>query len=314
MGESVNARVMLRAAVAIAVCAGTIGFSSPAMGEGPAGAPPLVKSAEPASVSTHRPSADRLADDCYRSPIQDAADPCAQWRSAIAAEQAVAEAGKANWLEAGAILVGAATFLVTLFGLLRSLRQTAKALKVSQASNAIAIESRRPWLKVTVNPKLFFIPGSEGSLHQVELGVEAKNYGNSPAAFAQVHVRLFAAKSLQIDTLFDRLADQISNAGRVGATIYPGELAPLEKRMRHGVDGARWDAVEGQHSADALTAHYLSVAVSYLSPETGGLYYAIEVFEFMRGGNLRDHPADVFMSHLYGPHHGRKERTLPSGK
>lgn len=76
-------------------------------------------------------------DPCYKADDHDAADLCAQWRAALAAEKAAYEAGRATFWSV------VATFLSALgvCGLLYTLWQTAGALREAKRGNRIAMKA-----------------------------------------------------------------------------------------------------------------------------------------------------------------------------
>ncbi len=97
-------------------------------------AAPLIATPSPAPEPSYRPYPDYNPDPCYSTENHNAADLCAQWRAALAAEKAAHEARRAtNWA------IGA-TFLsfVGVSGLIYTILQTHGALGEARRGNLIA--------------------------------------------------------------------------------------------------------------------------------------------------------------------------------
>lgn len=87
----------------------------------------------------YRPYAKYNPDPCYLSADHDAADLCAQWRAAVAAEKAAHEARRAtNWAIAATLL----TFMAVI-GLIVSLWQTRGALGEARRGNRITLQAEK---------------------------------------------------------------------------------------------------------------------------------------------------------------------------
>jgi len=83
---------------------------------------------------------DLNAESCYRAKSHDAADLCAQWRAAIAAEKAAHEARRSTSWSIVATFLSAAAIM----GLLVTIRQTKAALRIARHSaNLTVIDARR---------------------------------------------------------------------------------------------------------------------------------------------------------------------------
>ncbi|MBO9498923.1 MAG: hypothetical protein J7496_13660 [Novosphingobium sp.] len=98
------------------------------------GAPAPIASPSPPAEAPYRPYPNYSPDPCYSAQNHDAADLCAQWRAAIAAEKAAQEAGRATSWGIFATFLSLATVL----GLIYSLWQTSGALSEARRGNLIA--------------------------------------------------------------------------------------------------------------------------------------------------------------------------------
>lgn len=120
---------------------------------------------------------DFRSDSCYQEPEHDASDLCAQWRAAIAAEQAAERALWSNIISGAAALL---SFVGTLAVIL--------ALKAARDANRIArdtaLADNRPWIQIK-NVKLAdwsLSPSNDGITRFCGTVVyEIENTGKSPA-------------------------------------------------------------------------------------------------------------------------------------
>lgn len=123
---------------------------------------------------------------CYHAKNHDSADLCAQWRAAIAAERAANSATWANRLGLISVLVSALGFIV----LLRSLKQTDRALEDSRRSANYAGESHFAFMRVEdAYLILSFHSGTlswDGKVHQIIFTVEVMNIGRSAAVVQSI--------------------------------------------------------------------------------------------------------------------------------
>lgn len=110
-------------------------------------APSPTKSAEP----PYRPYPERYSDACYDAQDHDAADLCAQWRAALAAEKAAQEARIATI----AAIIGTFLSLATVIGLIVTIWQTHGALGEARRGNRLNLlferRSRREARKAEVD-------------------------------------------------------------------------------------------------------------------------------------------------------------------
>ncbi len=73
------------------------------------------------------PYSDRKSDDCYQSNNHDRSDLCAQWRAALAAEEAANATKLGNWITG----VGALLSFVSILFVVAALRQAREANRIS---------------------------------------------------------------------------------------------------------------------------------------------------------------------------------------
>lgn len=99
--------------------------------------PPHATASDPApkfvAYSAYNP------DPCYNADSHDAADLCAQWRAALAAEASSHEARRSTTWS----IIAAALSLMTVGGLIFSLSQTHGALREARRGNRLAVHSER---------------------------------------------------------------------------------------------------------------------------------------------------------------------------
>jgi hypothetical protein len=96
----------------------------------------------PAPISEYAPYPHPDSHKCYQSKNHDSADLCAQWRAAVAAEEAAYSAWWGNIVGGGAALLT----LISLGFIFYALRQTERSLKQTREANEIARLSNRPWV------------------------------------------------------------------------------------------------------------------------------------------------------------------------
>lgn len=209
----------------------------------------------PTPEPTYRPYPNRHADACYQAKDHDAADLCAQWRAAIAAEKAVHEAGRATtWA-----IVAAFLSFITVAGLIYSIWQTNGALREARKGNKIAQEAnaratrqaienskesrkateamieanaitrqvQRPWIAITV------FPGSAMLLWEgkADLGIEIilKNCGARIATDIIVDAKMYtgAARASERELIVSELRSNVhlhqSTADYNRNIVLPGE-------------------------------------------------------------------------------------------
>lgn len=125
-------------------------------------------------VANYSPYPDREAESCYESQDHDAADLCAQWRAATAAEEAADASYQSNIIgSAGAVLSFISVLLIVW-----TLCLTRQANKISR--NA-AHADLRPYVYVSQKELTFdeMLPGMISSFGFITLTM--KNYGRTPA-------------------------------------------------------------------------------------------------------------------------------------
>jgi len=133
---------------------------------------------------------------CYGAKSHDAADLCAQWRAAIAAERSAVSASWSNWLA----LIGAIASFAGLLVLLRSIKQTERAIEAAGEANKIAARDAenqtRAWLEVD-----FFLAmnGQAFDGHFIRGIVVFKNHGPSPAIGVSFRIGVTTHEELQME-------------------------------------------------------------------------------------------------------------------
>jgi hypothetical protein len=115
-------------------------------------------------------------DPCYRDKNHDAADLCAQWRAAIAAENAATLSTWSNWI-AG---VGALLSFLSIVLVIAALRQTERSLRETRAANEIARDTATRQLRAYINFADARIPPG-GPIGKLCLTVDIHNGGQTPA-------------------------------------------------------------------------------------------------------------------------------------
>jgi hypothetical protein len=136
----------------------------------------------------YRPYSNRNADRCYEAQDHEAADLCAQWRAAYAAEKAAKAAERGNWIAGGGALL---TFVsvILIIG----------ALAQGREANAIAkkdFESTyKPWLLPRIEGS--YLEGSKvnmgkgnGKPRAISAHVWIENIGEMPATVVRQNVYL----------------------------------------------------------------------------------------------------------------------------
>lgn len=165
--------------------------------------------------SSYRPYAHRFSDACYNAKDHDAADLCAQWRAALAAEKAASESRLATI----AAFVGIALSFATLAGLIVTIWQTRGALKEARRGNRLNLiferrarrENReaavdqttalmiaqgqldlaRDTARIQTRPYVYFVEKDEydsGFVRDEVFSAELKNFGLTPARNVLVKV------------------------------------------------------------------------------------------------------------------------------
>ena len=129
---------------------------------------------------------------CYQAQNHDAADLCAQWRAAIAAEKAASATETATkWSEAATVLSALA-----LAALIWTLLQTEKTLGEARRSNEISEETARRQLRAYVMAKSFridgLVPGGRPTIVY-----EIINVGQTPAYDVYHSAKVFVGLSLE---------------------------------------------------------------------------------------------------------------------
>jgi hypothetical protein len=126
-----------------------------------------------ALTPAYKPYPDRNGEDCYRDSNHDAADLCAQWRAAYAAEKTTRLTNWGNWIAGvGALLSFASVILVLI-----ALRQGRRANEIAQEGS---YRDLRAYLSIEVVSE---------DIAETFLGgrIVIKNAGQTPAQFRLFH-------------------------------------------------------------------------------------------------------------------------------
>lgn len=177
------------------------------------------------------------AEGCYRAKDSNAANLCAYWRAAVAAEKSAKEAHRAtNWAIVATVLSGCA-FLAILW----SLRQTHGALGEARRGNRLnllfekrarrearesaratsiiieetrrqadaAVAAQRAWVTIAMHPKMARRSGIDGLYFMVDFVTE--NIGDTIATHFNIeHEAFFKGQGESIDEFNQRVAQWIS--------------------------------------------------------------------------------------------------------
>jgi hypothetical protein len=95
--------------------------------------------------SKYQPYPNKDADACYKAQDHDAADLCAQWRAAVAAEHAASASGTANYIAAAGALLTFISICLLIWTLVQTQRAT-KAAEDSAKAAREALGSDRAWI------------------------------------------------------------------------------------------------------------------------------------------------------------------------
>jgi hypothetical protein len=140
----------------------------------------------------YKPYAPLSKDPCYRAESHDAADLCAQWRAAFAAEKAAKAAHEAvTWTIVGTFLSAAA-----LFALFMTLRQTERALAQAQRGNEISEKTAHRQLRAYVvisNMAIENIAQGENP----DVTYDLINVGQTPAYEVRHMAKVFNASTVK---------------------------------------------------------------------------------------------------------------------
>lgn len=153
--------------------------------------PKQAASPTPPPEPPYRPYPKYNPDPCYRADNHDAADLCAQWRAAIAAEKAAHEARRAtNWgiAAAGLSFATLVGLIVTILQTQGALGEARKANLITQRTNALAEKSdkRRDRAYIAVQPG-GIIMNADGKTAKAHIIV--KNWGKIHAKSVDVYMR-----------------------------------------------------------------------------------------------------------------------------
>lgn len=130
--------------------------------------------APPSAGLNYAPYPDIKSGDCYQSKDHDSADLCAQWRAALAAE----EAAKLGWWGNLIGILAAAVSTASVVLVVIALRQTEKSLRAAREANEIAAKAQRPWISIQVIPKVL---ERKGGALRFEADIVATNKGQMAA-------------------------------------------------------------------------------------------------------------------------------------
>lgn len=159
------------------------------------------------------------SNDCYKAQNHDSADLCAQWRAALAAEQAA----NSSWWAVFWVVIGTALSGAGLVALLTALGQTERSLREAREANEIARDvaqrQLRPYVTVCHNTieQTF---ADNGAVSGYDFAVVWKNAGQTPAVGAIARINLLHLAT-DIPQDFD-YPDFVPFTGNAKSVIGPG--------------------------------------------------------------------------------------------
>ena len=191
-------------------------------------------SSSPAQVRPYRPYPERYSDACYQAQDHDAADLCAQWRAALAAEKAVKEARSANI----AAIIGAILSLATVIGLIVTIWQTHGALAEARRGNRLNLmferRSRRESRKAGED--------QERALAIAAAHVEVARVSADRQLRAYVHVERGEIRWGDQRAANPQISLWVKNTGQTPARWFGVSSQIVTTNDLHGVDEAPFDA------------------------------------------------------------------------
>lgn len=123
-----------------------------------------------ADVPTYQPYADLHSERCYESGDHEAADLCAQWRAAYAAEETTGFAYWGNWISAVGALLSFTSIVLVLF-----------ALKQGSKANEIAEDTAKRQLRAYIATSDYQIFRDPDELEKIRVVLICENLGETPA-------------------------------------------------------------------------------------------------------------------------------------
>ncbi len=134
---------------------------------------PPVNASPPPVPEAYKAYPNKYAEACYQAQDHDAADLCAQWRTAVAAERSADVAASANYIMgAGALLSFIGIVLVLI-----ALGQTRKANRIASHTAQLQL---RAYISLGV-PDLDLRSDGEGEMTHADIVVLWRNVGQTPA-------------------------------------------------------------------------------------------------------------------------------------
>lgn len=190
-----------------------------------------TQSPEPIETATppYRPYSAYNPDPCYNAKNHDAADLCAQWRAAIAAEKATHEARRASNLSVIAALLSSLTIGGLVWTIWQGHQGLERAREANQISRDTAYESNRPWLTFSISMDSDPIVSSDKIAFSVKLKI--KNVGLSPATTVLFEHKVFNTfRKIDPNNFIDSDYEDAKSTEKVGFIITPNETT---KRTIH---------------------------------------------------------------------------------
>lgn len=193
-------------------------------------APPPPAPAAPDRRESYRPHADYNQDDCYRNADHEAADLCAQWRAALAAEKA------AEWARRGVFVAVGGAFLsfFSIILVLMALRQGRDANRLNMKEAARNSRRTVAGARDTEAALAIAARNADTAMAQVDLAQETarRQLRAYVAIFAAKHETKVGEKVLVHLT--------VKNAGQTPAIKFTGAarvtVAPRGLTMKHPDD------------------------------------------------------------------------------
>lgn len=164
------------ASIVFALAGLALGGAAPPQEQAPSGK--AAEQIQPAAPSTpdYSPYADQQADSCYYAQDHDAADLCAQWRAALAAEKAAELSRTGNLIGGAGVLFSFLSIVLVFF----ALRQTEHSLVEARKANKLAHDASQRELRAYVNVTQVAVSPFESGRVPV-FALELTNTGNTPA-------------------------------------------------------------------------------------------------------------------------------------
>lgn len=175
------------------------------------------------SVTTPNIRSDYNLDNCYQSDDHDNADLCAQWRAALAAEEAADLAWWGN-------IIGGVGAVLSFAGMLLVLRALRHAKDANSISRIMGEAQTRPWVSVNLRIVLKAATNNENSDMWIEVEGDCYNCGQSPAMSLNFFADILPRKNdgpLPRE-MMETLCDTLKNDRKTGESLFPGAKATLK--------------------------------------------------------------------------------------